>query len=143
MRLQSAPTRIWTDGRTALLTGATGFLGPYMATELTRAGWRVRAALRAPAEIPGETVLVGPIGAATDWTAALTGVDTVVHLAARVHQSSRLEKADRDLYHETNVNGTLRLAREAAAAGVRHFVFMSSIAVNGPLTDGRAPFRET
>jgi UDP-glucose 4-epimerase len=126
-----------------LLTGASGFLGPYVATELTRAGWRVRAALRAPAEVPDETVIVGPIGAATNWTAALTGVDTVVHLAARVHQISRIEKAQRDLYLETNVSGALHLAREAAAAGVQHFVFMSSIAVHGPMTEGRAPFRET
>jgi len=114
-----------------------------VATALARAGWRVRAALRAPADVPGESVIVGPIGPATNWTAALAGVDSVVHLAALVHQSSRLEKAQRDLYLTTNTNGTLRLARDAASAGVRHFVFMSSIAVNGPMTDGRAPFRET
>src|SRR6266700_338130 len=84
---------------TVLLTGATGFLGPYVATALAQAGWRVRAALRqASGDFPGETVMVGPIGAATNWAAALAGVDSVVHLAAQVHRSSAIERAQRHIY---------------------------------------------
>jgi UDP-glucose 4-epimerase len=86
---------------------------------------------------------VGSIESATDWRAALNGVEAVVHLAARAHRPLRVQLAEQDQYVETNTNGTLTLARAAADAGVRHFVFASSIAVNGTTTDGRAPFHET
>jgi UDP-glucose 4-epimerase len=131
------------SGRSVLLTGATGFLGPYVDAALSQAGWRIRAALRQPSPFAGETAIVGSIGAATDWRAALAGVDTVVHLAARAHRPPATQRVMHHDYKDTNTEGTLKLAREATIAGVRHFVFMSSIAVNGPTTDGRAPFLES
>ncbi|MBI3434473.1 MAG: NAD-dependent epimerase/dehydratase family protein [Proteobacteria bacterium] len=129
--------------RIVLLTGASGFLGPYIATAAIEAGWRVRAALRKPAaNIGADAVFVGAIGSRTDWTAALAGVDAVVHLAARVHRPRAVQRVERDAYVEVNTEGALCLARAAAVAGVRHFVFMSSIFVNGLATDGRAAFNE-
>jgi UDP-glucose 4-epimerase len=132
-----------TGGGTVLLTGATGFLGPYAASALTQAGWRVRAALRSEAGFQGDAVVTGPLGATTDWTRALEGIDAVVHLAGRAHRPQSVQRAERDAYFEINTAGTLQLARQAAAAGVKHVVFVSSIAVNGATTEGRPPFRES
>lgn len=132
--------------RTVLLTGITGFLGPYVAAALKAGGWSVRAALRRPVhDLPAcdGSVLVGELGGATDWTDALVGIDAVVHLAGRAHRPPAVQFAEQDLYFETNTAGTIHLAQAAAAAGVRNFIFASSIAVNGASTDGRGPFRES
>jgi UDP-glucose 4-epimerase len=87
-----------------------------------------------------DEVVIGSLSGATDWRAALEGVDAVVHLAARVHQ--RNEGIKFDLYRDANVDGTLHLARQAAEAGVRNFTFVSTILVHGRSNDGRAPFSE-
>src|SRR5436190_20076006 len=121
-----------------LLTGANGFIGTHLTPVLEQAGWSVRRALRKPDT--ANDVLVGSLGSRTDWTDALIGVDAVVHLAARVHHPH--EEGAVELYRSTNVDGTLHLARSAAAAGVRHLVFLSSILVNGRSTDVRGPFSE-
>ena len=129
--------------RNVLLTGATGFLGPYVAEALRGEGWQVRAALRRAMPVyEGGSVAVGSIGPRTDWSAALQGIDAVVHLAGLAHRPPAAQRAAREEYAAVNVDGTLNLARQAKAAGVRDFVFMSSIAVNGSSTDGRSPFRE-
>lgn len=120
-----------------LVTGATGFIGGALCERLAQSGYVVRAALRTQRAVPGcvaETVVTGDIGAATDWEAAVRGVDLVVHAAARVH-TPRGVAADENLYLETNARGTGRLAEAAAAGGVRRFVYLSSIKVNG---DGSA-----
>jgi UDP-glucose 4-epimerase len=125
-----------------LVTGATGFLGPYVLRALTRAGWRVRIATTAASlNSRHETVAVGAIGGATEWSTALAGVDAVVHLAGRAHQSRGLQPSEREAYFEVNTAGTLRLA-QAAADRVGAFVFVSTILVNGSSTDGRPPFTE-
>jgi UDP-glucose 4-epimerase len=132
--------------RTVLLTGITGFLGPYVAAALRANGWSVRAALRRPVrDLPAhdERVLIGELGGATDWTDALIGIDAVVHLAGRAHRPPAVQLAEKELYFETNTTGTTHLAEAAAAAGVRNFIFASSVAVNGVSTDGRGPFRES
>lgn len=130
--------------RTVLVTGASGFLGHHVTRALMDAGFAVRAALRGPADLaPGvEPVLVGSIGATTEWRAALTDIDAIVHLAARAHRSRSVQAAEQSSYDEVNAKGTVRLAQAAAEAGVRHFVFMSSIAVNGSSTQGRSPYTE-
>lgn len=84
---------------------------------------------------------VGDIGRTTDWREALTGCDAVVHLAARVHVMDDRESRISNAYTETNTEGTLNLARQAAASGVRRFVFLSSVKVNGESTEG-PPFSE-
>ena len=126
-----------------LITGADGFVGRHMVAALAGAGWRVRCAQRSicPAA-RADTVGGLELGPATDWRAALGGVDAVVHLAARAHRSRNVQERESDLYHCVNVEGTLQLARSAAAAGVRRFIFLSSVAVNGSTTEGRTPFCE-
>lgn len=120
-----------------LITGATGFIG----RELTSAAgsFRLRAALRS-GPVPGlaaEPVVVGEIDGRTDWTRALAGIDYIVHLAARVHVMNPTA-ADRAEFERTNVVGTEHLAIAAAGAGVKRFVFLSSVKVNGEMTVNRA-----
>jgi UDP-glucose 4-epimerase len=129
-----------TGGRpVVLVTGASGFVGRHVAPALAREGWAVRRALRAPSGTNDE-VLIDSIGPATDWRAALAGVDVVVHLAARVHSQNEAQEVN--LYRSVNIEGTLHLARCAAEAGVRQFIFVSSVLVHGRSNDGRAPFTE-
>lgn len=129
--------------RRVLVTGATGFLGPYVIAALKDAGWSVRAAFRDGSQRAGdEQAIVGSIGSRTNWTAALTGVDAVVHLAGLAHQTGARAAAIADRYTEINTAGTLRLAQAAQRTEVAQFVFVSSILVNGASSDGRGPFRE-
>jgi UDP-glucose 4-epimerase len=122
-----------------LVTGASGFVGRHLTPVLTGKGWKVRCAVRTNLSSKDE-VAVGDIGPSTDWSAAVVGVQAIVHLAARVHRAN--EEDAIGLYRAINTAGTLQLARSAAQAGVRRFVFVSTMLVNGSCTDGRAPFRE-
>jgi UDP-glucose 4-epimerase len=128
------------DGRlVVLLTGANGFVGRNLAPVLTTNGLIVRRAVRKP--FPDEnTVIINAIGPQTDWNEALFEVDAVVHLAARVHHPR--EEHATEIYRSINTDGTLHLARCAAKAGVRQFIYLSTVLVNGSSTDGRPPFRE-
>lgn len=117
-----------------LVTGATGFVGTGLVARLLRDGRHTRAIVRRSAENASLNVdqfPVGDISADTDWRAAMLDVGTVVHLAARVHimrESAADPMAD---FRRTNVGGTLALANQAAASGVRRFVYVSSVKVNG------------
>lgn len=116
-----------------LVTGADGFVGRTLTKTLRDAGYTVRRALRkesAPAR-GMESVVVGDIGADTNWSAALEGVDYVVHLAARNHVMNEVAADPLAEFRKVNVDGTRRLAMEAAKAGVKNFVYFSSIKVNG------------
>lgn len=131
--------------RTLLVTGATGFVGRTLVLRLLAEGRAVRAAVRRPdAPLPAgvEAVSVPEIGPATDWSAALRGVDAVVHLAARAHVVAASSREAFEVYRAVNALATLRLAEAAAANGVRRFVFMSSARVHGARTMG-TPFTET
>ncbi len=125
-----------------LVTGATGFVGgAVVARALTDATMQVRAAVRrqVPSVEGVEHVLVGDLTAETSWIQALHGVDTVIHTAARVHVMHEAGSLSLDKFRLVNVDGTLALARQAVACGVRRFVFVSSIKVNGERTEpGRA-----
>ncbi len=127
-----------------LVTGATGFVGRQLVGDLVDAGASVRAVVRRPdgtTKTAGiETVVIPTIGRTTDWSAALDGVDAVVHLAAQVHDTSRVTPAALAIYEEVNAYGTGRLASEAARAGVRRFVFVSSIKAMGEATTERPYF---
>lgn len=122
-----------------LVTGASGFVGRHVAPALAREGWSVRRAVRSPQGVDDEIVIEG-IGPETDWQAALEGVDAVVHLAARVHHKN--EEHAVQLYRNVNIAGTLHLARCAATAGVRQFMFVSTVLVHGRSNEGRPPFSE-
>jgi nucleoside-diphosphate-sugar epimerase len=122
-----------------LITGATGFVGSVLCEVLGSTGYRVRAAVRSQRQLPksvSESVVVGDIGSRTDWSAALDGVDAVVHLAARVHVMHDAA-TNAQLYLETNALGTANLAAAAVKSGVRRFVYLSSVKVNGEETTQR------
>jgi nucleoside-diphosphate-sugar epimerase len=122
-----------------LVTGATGFVGRALCASLAGVGVAVRRALRAAsAERGADDVIVGDIGPGTRWDQALTGVDAVVHLAARTHVMRETVDDSLALYRAINVEGTRALAAAAAGAGVKRFVFLSSIKVNGESTADKA-----
>lgn len=127
-----------------LVTGVTGMVGQAVVARLASdSRHTVRAAIRClQADFsPGfEVVPVGDLGARPDCTAALKGADAVIHLAARVHVMDDTAADPLAEFRRVNVQGTLNLARQAAAAGVRRFVFISSIKVNGEATKVGAPF---
>lgn len=125
-----------------LVTGASGFIGRALVARLLSDGHRVRAAVRTPdPELAVEQVRTGDLGPDTDWADAVAGCDTIVHAAARVHVLRERAAAPLAEFRRANVQGTLQLARHAAAAGVRRFVFLSSIKVNGEETQPGRPFR--
>jgi UDP-glucose 4-epimerase len=121
-----------------LVTGATGFVGRVLCGELVQRGYRVRAAIRDVRRSPAcveEPVLMEDIGAKNHWLPLLRDVDSVIHLAARAHVLGD-SRANFHLYHEVNAEGTHHLATQAANAGVRRFIFLSSVKVNGDSTEG-------
>ena len=127
-----------------LVTGANGFVGKALCAELLRQGQSVRAAVRsehAPID-DAEVVVVGTIDGGTGWGAALRGIDTVIHLAARVHVMK--DKAADPLaeFLKVNLYGTSNLAQQAASAGVKRFVYVSSVKVNGEQTTVNRPLLE-
>lgn len=127
-----------------LVTGGNGFVGRSLCAELLRRGYAIRAAVRSGnARIDhAEQAIVGSIGAKTDWTDALRGVDVVIHLAARVHVMRETAGDPLAEFLEVNLHGTENLARQAARAGVKRLVYISSIKVNGESTKGQ-PFSES
>lgn len=141
-RADGARTGLWVRRVVkVLLTGATGFVGQALVRRLVGDVVSVVAAVRRAVQIEGaQVVAVGDIGSQPDWHTALSGVDCVVHLAARVHVM-REQVADPLLeFRRVNVGGTLALARQAAEAGVRRFIFVSSVKVNGEGTVPGRPF---
>ena len=128
-----------------LVTGANGFIGRALCAELALRGQTVRAALRS-ANAPlkdVETVVVGSIDGNTDWTVALNGVDTVIHLAARVHVMKETAVDPLSEFSKVNFYGTSNLAQQAVRAGITRFVYTSSIKVNGERTMGSSLFSES
>ena len=134
MQAKPAPSRV-------LVTGANGFIGRALCEALSASGHTVRKAVRASGPGDKNAIAVGDIGPGTDWGAALEGVSAVVHLAARTHVLRETAADPLAEYRRINVAATERLARSAAARGVRRLVFLSSVKVNGERTGAR-PFTE-
>ena len=130
-----------------LVTGATGFVGRAVVPALLARGFAVRAAVRgAGVGVPGaEAWPAGDLTGPVDWAPALERVRAVVHLAARAHVTREDPAGAAAAYRAVNVEATRRLAEAAARAGVRRFVYMSSVKALGersgavPLRDGDTP----
>jgi nucleoside-diphosphate-sugar epimerase len=118
------------------ITGANGFVGRALCAQAVARGTAVRGITRSPCELLSEidNFVVPVIDVNTDWQHGLTDCDAVIHLAARVHVIREAAINPLSKFRRVNVHGTLNLARQAAAAGVRRFVFISSIGVNGAET---------
>jgi len=128
-----------------LVTGANGFVGKPLCAELLRRGQSVRAAVRSENTMVGnvEAVTVGAIDGETDWLVALRGVETVIHLAARVHVMKDTAADPLTEFLKVNLYGTSNLAQQAASAGVKRLVYVSSVKVNGEQTTVNRPFAES
>ncbi len=128
----------------ALVTGANGFVGREVLQRLNvMSSLQTVGSVRRAAGLTGTTVVeVGDLTAQTDWSLTLAGADAVVHLAARVHVMKETEIDPLTAFRAVNVDGTLNLARQAAVAGVKRFVFVSSVKVNGESTPPGRAFTE-
>lgn len=129
-----------------LVTGATGFVGQRLLLRL-RTDHRclpVAAIRNTSGLLDGfESVAVGDIDGHTDWQQALKNIDIVVHTAARVHVMNDASSDQLASFRRVNVQGTLNLAQQAATQGVKRFVFLSSVKVNGESTAFGLPFTES
>ena len=125
-----------------LQTGATGFVGGAVLDRLSAEREDITAAVRKPQnDLPANarTVIVPDLDAGTDWSDALEACSVIIHSAARVHIMDDQSNDPLAEFRKVNVDGTLNLARQASAAGVKRFIFISSIKVNGEDTAlGRA-----
>jgi nucleoside-diphosphate-sugar epimerase len=115
-----------------LVTGASGFVGSAVMAALKINEIPVRGVVRKTAR--SDCLAIGNISADTDWSLALSGVDTVIHTAARVHLMNDSSIDPLGEFRKINVDATLNLARQAADARVNRFIFISSIKVNGEST---------
>lgn len=128
-----------------LLTGATGFVGQALSLVLINEGLKVTALVRnKSSHLPASIVQVPIDGLSTncDWGNLLSGSSVVIHLAARVHIMNDRCSNPLAEFRKVNTQGTLNLARQAAAAGVQRFIYLSSIKVNGEITKKDSPFVE-
>ncbi|SCY48682.1 NAD-dependent epimerase/dehydratase family protein [Microvirga guangxiensis] len=118
------------------LTGSTGFIGRHLLAELPKRGYRVRVLLRRPSEVPAgaSSAVIGDIASPHNMAAALRDVDMIVHSAGLAHVMSGKPEDD---YRTINTEATIKLAQAAERAGVKRFVFLSSIrAQSGPVAEG-------
>ena len=123
-----------------LVTGANGFVGKSLCAELSWRGHAVRMASRTASAKGAADFVLASVGAETNWSAALGAREVVIHLAARVHAMNDTSTDPLAEFRKVNVVGTLNLARQAAAVGVKRFVFISSVKVNGEATQLGSPF---
>jgi nucleoside-diphosphate-sugar epimerase len=128
----------------ALITGVNGFVGRAVFMQLvTKNEMQVTGSLRkssAPTNTKSTIVEIGDISSLTNWSEALVDVDVVVHTAARVHVMNEVVADPLSEFRSVNVQGTLNLARQAVLAGVKRFIFISSVKVNGESTKNNLPF---
>ena len=129
-----------------LVTGANGFVGHVLCTTLTQKRYTVWGAVRSGSHATATKVpcvAVGDITEQTDWSVALMDVDVVIHLAARVHVMKDAASDPLAEFLKVNLFGTSNLAQQAARAGVKRLVYVSSIKVNGEQAAGTQYFAES
>lgn len=128
-----------------LVTGASGFVGTALCGELIKRGYAVRAIIRESSgfDITGcEVIKIRGIEADFDWSGALKDVQTVIHLAARVHVMRDNALDPQEEFRKINVYATERLAKYSSANGIKRLIYLSSIKVNGDETATGQPFTE-
>lgn len=131
------------DAMKVLVTGASGFVGRALVDRLgAEPGMEPRSGVRRPDAAVHNQVITPDLTTDGDWSPAVVGADAVVHLAARVHVMAERAADPLAEYRRANVDGTLRLARAAVAAGVKRFVLVSTVKVNGEATQAGHPFTE-
>jgi nucleoside-diphosphate-sugar epimerase len=133
--------------RHVVVTGANGFIGNHVCRQLVQSGKKVTACIRAQADasllagIPGPLSIhrMRSLGGDSDLARVFSSAEGVIHLAGRAHVMHETAAHPLDEFRKVNVGGTEALASMAAEQGVKRFIYMSSIKVNGEATDGR-PF---
>ncbi|WP_233280369.1 UDP-glucose 4-epimerase family protein [Rheinheimera mangrovi] len=125
--------------KTILLTGATGFVGKALVSALHTKELRLLSR-KDPQQTQG-IFCQAEIDSSADYSAYLHNVDVVIHTAARVHVMDESSSDPLSAFREVNTAGTANLARQAAASGVKRFIFVSSVKVNGESTTNKKPFR--
>jgi nucleoside-diphosphate-sugar epimerase len=131
-----------------LITGSTGFIGSALVSRLIEDGFTINCAVRNEVCVAPDRdqkkrlkiIKVGDLRLSVDWKNATEGVETIVHLAARAHNLNKDDNNSLSDYYKINVEASLKLARQAASVGVRRFIYMSSIKVNGESTAMGRPF---
>lgn len=119
-----------------LLTGITGFVGAALAQHLKAfPQFALYPTFRCSHPDYPQATVVGSIDRHTDWTTALQGIDTVIHLAARAHQIKDTAPNPEQAFYEVNTAGTANLVQQSIEAGVKHFIFISSIGAMATLSD--------
>ncbi|GHT80820.1 UDP-glucose 4-epimerase [Betaproteobacteria bacterium] len=126
------------------LTGASGFIGQALATRLASAGHHLRLAARSPLpyQIPpgADTFYFTDLDTHTDWSEGLADIDVVIHCAARVHVMKETAADPLSAFLRSNVEATTRLARHAARAHVKRFIYLSTVKVFGEQSPPDRPF---
>ena len=128
-----------------LTTGSTGFVGKSLVSTLLGNLHDISAPVRTQndSSAPLNSFVVGDIDGTTNWAMSLYGADAVIHLAARVHIMRDTARDPLAAFRRVNTEGTLNLARQSAAAGVKRFIFLSTIGVNGNATQPEVAFKES
>jgi UDP-glucose 4-epimerase len=128
-----------------LVTGATGFVGKALIEKLRSTNVNFKKVIRSTSSniSDSNSILVDSIDSTTDWSDKLNNIDCIIHCAARVHVMNDNDSDPLEAFREVNLRGTLNLAKSATTAGVKRFVFISSIKVNGESTTGNVPYKSS
>jgi nucleoside-diphosphate-sugar epimerase len=129
--------------KNVLVTGVSGFVGAALYKSLcSNKSFDVTGVVRPSSfsEIPSKFKYINDIGPLSNWKDLLVDIDIVVHLAGKAHAINEHDNTNADEYIRVNTEGTINLARQAAASGVTRFIFISSIKVNGDRTSNNKAF---
>lgn len=124
-----------------LVSGANGYVGKAVCEHLIELGFNVKGAVRGE-PMTSYQVVSPALSENANWATSLQGMDVIVHCAARVHVMSECDADPLSAFRAVNTLGTLNLARQAAKSGVKRFIFISTIKVNGESTEPGKPFTE-